>query len=668
MMSSKLALRNVKNSFRDYAIYFLTITLGVCIFYVFSSIESQKAMMVITESMSRNMETLQRVLDYISVFVAAVLGFLIIYANRFLVRRRKKELAVYQILGMEKGQISRILIIETVLVAVVSLAVGLFLGVFLSQGFAVLTASLFEAEIARFKFVFSPAAAVKSIIYFGIAFILVMVFNYVSVGRQRLLDLLYAERKNEKFKTLSPTVSAVIFVVAAAVLGIAYKIALDNAVLLLDKLLVPVLLGIVGTFLFFFSLSGFFLKVVQQNKRVYFKNLNIFVMRQINSKINTAYVSITMVCLMLFLSICSLSAGMGFAKVITKDLNRLHPYDATFTMSAEIRSRDGAEPESVKLSLIEEFDSLDIPMDDYVKEIVEVTFHDVVVDYEDRDVFFNEYVITLSDYNRLAALQGLPPAELGENEFILNCLDEVQLQKYRDYFSENTAKVLGAELTLKETADVVLYNTAAVANYGSLYVLPDEMLKDTVVFLNMAAVMYVEPTHEYNDMCTEAVRQVLDNIQEKYQTRDNSVSMYLSWAPKIDDIEDSKTSAILISYWAVYLGIVFSIVSAVVLSITQLSEASDNSRRYELLRKLGTDSKMINKALFTQIAIYFVVPLFLAVVHSVFGISLANKVISLVGKGNILRDSLITAAVLVVIYGGYFMATYMGSRRVIGRR
>ena len=668
MMSSKLALQNVKNSFRDYAIYFLTITLGVCVFYVFSSIESQKAMMVITESMSRNMETLQRVLDYLSVFVAAVLGFLIIYANRFLVRRRKKELAVYQILGMEKGRISRILIIETVLVAVVSLAAGLFLGVFLSQGFAVLTASLFEAEIARFKFIFSSVAAVKSIIYFGIAFLLVMIFNYISVGRQRLLDLLYAERKNEKFRALSPSVSAVIFIVSVVVLGIAYKLALDNAVFLLDKLLAPILLGIAGTFLFFFSLSGFFLKVVQRSKRVYFKNLNIFVMRQVNSKINTAYLSITMVCLMLFLSICALSAGTGLSKVITSDLNRLHPFDATFTMFAEIKNRDGAEPEAVKISLIEELGRLDIPVEDYASEIVEVTFRNAVVDNEVNGGFFDGYFITLSDYNRLLAARGLPPAELGENEFIINCLDEDRNAAYFEYFSENTAKVLGAELTLKETTDVVLYNTSAVANYGSLYVLTDRPLKDTEVFLNMAAVTYVEPTHEYNDMCTDAVKQVVDNIQEKYQTRDNSVSMYLSWVPKIDDIEDSKSTAILVSYWAVYLGIVFSIVSAVVLSITQLSEASDNSRRYELLRKLGTDSKMINKALFTQIAIYFVVPLFLAVVHSVFGITLANKVITLIGKGNILRDSLIAAAVLVVVYGGYFMATYLGSRRVISRR
>jgi len=326
-MYSKLAIRNVWKSFRDYAIYFLTLMFGVCIFYVFNSIDSQQSMMAITRSEATGIETLKTVMGYISVFVSIILGFLIVYANRFLVRRRKKELAIYQLLGMEKGQISHILVIETVIVAIISLAVGLALGVVVSQGFAVLTASLFEVKLVGFKFIFSLDATLKALLYFGIAFVLVILFNRITVGRQKLIDLLYAERKNEKFRMPHLFLSVIVFVVSLVCLGIAYYLIEKNGAFIQDELLMSaVALGFVGTFLFFFSLSGFFLKVMQQSKKTYFKDLNMFVLRQINSQINTAFASISMVCLMLFLSICALSFGMGLSKSLTADLERLWWY------------------------------------------------------------------------------------------------------------------------------------------------------------------------------------------------------------------------------------------------------------------------------------------------------------------------------------------------------
>ena len=284
-MYTKLALRNVKKSFRDYAIYFLTLMFGVCIFYVFNSIDGQKAMMVITESEETGIETLQMIMSYISIFVSVILGFLIVYANRFLVLRRKKELGIYQVLGMEKGQISRILSIETLLVAIASLAVGLALGILVSQGFALLTASLFEVKLADFRFVFSLSATLKAILYFGISFVLVIAFNRITIGRQKLLDLLYADRKNEKFRMQRLALSVVVFIASIACLGTAYYLIEKHGAQIYDELLIAaIILGIIGTFLFFFSLSGFFLKVVQQNKKLYLNGLNMFVLRQMQQR------------------------------------------------------------------------------------------------------------------------------------------------------------------------------------------------------------------------------------------------------------------------------------------------------------------------------------------------------------------------------------------------
>jgi len=672
-MYSKLAFRNVKKSFRDYAIYFLTLMFGVCIFYVFNSIDGQKSMMIITDSTLNSMETLQMIMSYFSVFVAVILGFLIVYANRFLVRRRKKELGIYQTLGMEKGQISRILSIETLLVAVLSLAVGLALGVLVSQGFAVLTASLFEVKLAEFKFVFSSSAAIKAIMYFGIAFLLVLVFNRITIGKQKLIDLLYAERKNEKFKTPHLMISVILFIISLVALGIAYYLVLKPSAGYQAKdeeIITAMILGVVGTFLFFFSLSGFFLKVVQQSKKVYFKGLNMFVLRQINSKINTAFASISMVCLMLFLAICGLSFGMGFSKVITSDLERLHPFDATYNVymySDYINSDTGKitdDENLIHLDLIKELKRVSTPIDTYAKSIEQVNFYDVFVDPATSNGYMYGEYIKLSDYNKLLEMLGKAPVTLNENEFILNCLDEKHRNNYVDYFKKSKVHLLNTDLLLKTTDETVLYNTPSAGNYRCIHILSDKLLENTNSFMSALAINYIDQTHEYLDLRKKATNEMLSNLTADENTPIATALAY----DRITDFEESKSSSVTIAYLAVYLGVIFAVMAAVVLAIAQLSEASDNAQRYSLLRKLGADGKMINKALLSQIAIYFGVPLLLAIVHSFVGINFANQLISQLGRTSILRDSLITAGVIITIYGGYFLATYFGSKRIIGNK
>jgi len=668
-MYCKLAFRNVKKSFRDYAIYFLTLMFGVCIFYVFNSIDGQKAMMVITDSTLEHMESLQMVMSYFSVFVAVILGFLIVYANRFLVKRRKKELGIYQILGMEKGQISQILIIETLLVAILSLAVGLALGILVSQGFAVLTASLFEVKLAEFTFVFSAAAAIKAIMYFGLAFLLVLVFNRITIGKQKLIDLLHADRKNEKFKTPHLILSVVIFIVSLSCLGIAYYLVLKQSAGYQAKdkeIIVAMILGVVGTFLFFFSLSGFFLKVIQQMRGVYFKGLNMFVLRQLSSKINTAYLSITMVCLMLFLAVCGLSFGMGFSKAITSDLERLHPYDATSNLVAIVLGEDNA---LIPIDIMAELNKVETPISSYAKNMT-VTYRSGL-DFITPDMYngwMSGNYMTLSDYNKCLEVQGKEPVTLKENEMIFNCLNEEHQEEFHEYITNNKITVSGMDMELKNVDDTVLYNIAAIGNYQYFCILPDELLKDATQYEAIINIQFIDDTAEYENLYLSAISEMYDNLEAEHQNPEGSVYISISNTTRLGSFASSKSSAVTIAYLAVYLGVIFTVMATVVLAITQLSEASDNAQRYHLLSKLGVDKKMINKALFSQIAMYFGVPLLLAIVHSIVGISFVNQLISQLGRTSILKDSLITAAILITVYGGYFLATYFGSKRIIGNQ
>ncbi|MDR2505389.1 MAG: FtsX-like permease family protein [Oscillospiraceae bacterium] len=319
MNAFAIATRNVRKSIRDYGIYFLTIIIGVALFYIFNSIGSQKEMMELNSTASRYLIDIGELMSGLSVIVSAILAFLILYANAFLVRRRKKELGIYMCLGMRKGKISRILFFETALVGCLSLIVGITLGVLVSQALTYVTASMLGATITKFSFVFSMSAAVSCMVYFGITFIIVLLFNTVIVNRQKLLGLLYADRKVPKFRKPNIMLSVLLFVCSVVILGIAYNLMLTNGLMgFFDSAqsrsqVVSIIMGCVGTFLFFFSLSGFFLKVVSSIKKHYHKGLNMFTLRQIDSKIHTTTFSMTFICLMLFLAISAISVGSSLS-------------------------------------------------------------------------------------------------------------------------------------------------------------------------------------------------------------------------------------------------------------------------------------------------------------------------------------------------------------------
>lgn len=245
-MLFKLSFKNMKKSIKDYMIYFLTLVLGVAIFYMFNSLDSQQAMLQVSQSQREIIKLMIMTMGFVSVFVAVVLGLLIVYANNFLINRRKKEFGIYMMLGMGKRQISKIILMETILVGIVSLVVGLIIGVFASQFMSILVAKMFEADMSEFKFVFSKDACIKTCIYFAVMYFAVMFFNTIAVSRYKLINLLNATKKNEKIKIKNPVISALVFILGCLVLGYAYwKVTGDiNSMVTADKLLPPILMGI----------------------------------------------------------------------------------------------------------------------------------------------------------------------------------------------------------------------------------------------------------------------------------------------------------------------------------------------------------------------------------------------------------------------------------------
>ena len=341
-MLFKLSIKNIQKSIKDYAIYFLTLVLGVAIFYVFNSIESQTVMMKVSSNTLEIINIMNQLLSSVSVFISFILGFLIIYASRFLIKRRNKEFGIYLTLGMSKRKISLILFFETLIIGILSLGVGLLIGFFLSELMSLLVANLFEADMTNFRFIFSSSAALKCLIYFGIMYLIVMIFNTISVSKCKLIDLINSSKKTEKIKLKNPILCMIIFIIACVMLIYSYYSVTHNFNSIGDsnKIYVSIILGALSTFLIFWSLSGLILKIVMNMKGLYYKGLNSFTLRQVSSKINTTVFSSTIICLMLFITICFLSSCLSLKNSLTGNIDKLSPVEVEFTKLRNIKDEN----------------------------------------------------------------------------------------------------------------------------------------------------------------------------------------------------------------------------------------------------------------------------------------------------------------------------------------
>ena len=694
-MLFKLSVKNMKKSFKDYAIYFLTLVLGVAIFYMFNSLDSQQAMLEVSQSTRDMIQLMISMLGMVSVFIAIVLGFLIVYANNFLVNRRKREFGIYMTLGMGRRQISQIILIETILVGIISLIVGIFIGVFGSQFMSILVAKLFEADMSEFTFVFSKDACIKTCIYFAVMYIAVMIFNTLTISRYKLINLLTAVRKNEKVKIKNPIISIIIFLISAGLLGYAYYIVTGGIYELNteEKMLVPILMGIVGTIGVFWSLSGFILRMIQTRKKIYLKGTNMFVLRQLNNKINTTVISMSVICLMLFMTISVLSSSLSIQNSLDSELEEMTPVDVNLYKTANLpesyedsytgqmiyTTEEQREDSKHPVSYTLENNGYDMNL---LKDVVEIPIYAIPEwtlkyslgnYYEQAKAQFSmllydmpEEVIKVSDYNKIAELYGQEQYSLNDDEYIVLCDFDNMKELRNQALKENaTIQINGKTLHAKynECKSGFIEMSTSHVNTGIILVsdnfeLKEEWKEEQFLVANYNA-KTDEEKEEIEKTFTEAENNtLLNNLDQK--------GIELDGMTKISLMEASKGLATIIIFIAIYLGVIFLIASSAILALKQLTESSDNKQRYTILRKIGCDEKMINQALFRQIFIFFMLPLALAIIHSIFGIKFILSMLAALASPNDLLPSVIVTAIIIgIIYGLYFLATYIGSKNII---
>lgn len=666
-----MSVKNIRRSFKDYTIYFFTLILGVAVFYVFNALGSQTVMLKLSNTMYEILELMNRILSGVSVFVSCILGALILYASRFLIKRRKKEFGIYLTLGMSKYKISRILFMETLLIGLLSLAVGLAAGVLVSQCMSVVVANLFDADMTRFRFVFSGAACLKTCGYFAIMYVLVMIFNSFNISRCRLVELIQADRKNERVKMKNPWVCTVVFLVAAGLLGTAYWMVTAGVfdMNVADHIYVPVVMGCIGTFLVFWSLSGLLLRIFTGIRRVYYRGVNSFVLRQFANKINTTVVSITVICLMLFMTISVFSGALSMKKSLSTNLENCAPVDVNLVKPAEGKSIQKVMEEggfSLKKELADMAEYTIYQNDMEEKDFYGDSLQEVEKAYPHVGFGNKVRFMTIGDYNRIARLYGKDTYELKKDQYMV-IADYKQMVLVR-----NIPLGRGQSLEINGKKYIPKYREcqegfvelAAQQLNGGIVLVPDG-----VVTKDQSSVWGISGNYKAADREGKQEQEKrLNKVIKKEQKDAKDTKDWVSVNTRLDIAQSSVGLGALVTFVALYLGIIFLISSAAILALKELSESADNRQRYDMLRKIGVDEKDIHKALFKQIGIYFAFPLLLAVIHSIVGIRFIHILLETMGVSFMLASVGMTAVLLIVVYGGYFILTYLCSRSMIRPR
>ena len=723
-MLCKLAWGNVRRAGRDYLVYLLTLTLGVTVFYAFNTISMQVDIAGIDEEGLA--QVMGSMLGYLTYFLAGVMAFLMVYANNFIMKRRKKEFGLYQVLGMGRGRVATIMALETVIVSVVAFVAGIVLGVGLSQLMTFFTASLFKTQIANFHFFFSVHAFNLTLACMLVMFVLTLLLNLRAVRRTKLIELMGAERRNESIKTRNPWIAIAIFAVGVVLVGVAYYRLLRDGFPLtatdsklqeaMNQFGITTAMVTVGTFALFWGLSGMLIKLLQSLRGVYWRGLNMFIVRQLAAKVNTVCFSMGVIAMLLFLAITSVTCGMSIANVMNENLERYTPADMSQTYVYYTPDTLDYYKEYVNPSEADRMVLADTTVDLYPawhgkgksadsndETGKKVNIADVAGEHVQIDSYLSYpfggsspsvsagemcktmgeklpkafggsnadtmglFVTPASQYNKLRQMMGEEPVSIGRDQYLLTCdMGGELVDLYTKYMAGGHALTLGGH-TLKPATDKSDEDTAAIANsaMGSnpgTVVVADELLSQ----LNL---------QPYSSSLLVNYKQGMDTTEAdesiEYTVLDNLLvdgKEPGSWGIFITRSEMYTQAAQmngLISYLAIYIGFVLVVACAAILSIQQLSNVADGSRSYRVLAQIGCDDRQIRHSVMAQQAVFFLFPLAVGLAHSFVALKVIIELVSIFGNMSIGGTVGLTCAIFLAAYGGYFLVTYLMSTGMV---
>ena len=591
--------------------------------------------MVSSLSMNPNMmnmiggDVMQQILS-LGIYVITVFAVIFLfYTNSFLIKRRKREFGLFNILGMEKKHLSIVIALESMIVFLVSMVLGIGIGILLDKAFYLLIAKMLNASIAL-GFYISYQSIVNSIILFLIIFVLMYLFSLIQINLSNPIELLHGDQHGEK----EPKTKWLLALIGLICLGTGYymSVSIQDPVTAFAFFMVAVILVVIGTYMLFTAGSIVILKLLRKNKRYYYKTNHfisvsnmIYRMKQNAVGLGNICILSTMVLVMLSTTI-SLWVGMNdiietrFPRDITVSINSVDSNQALYTIDdmnyaieqAGIQTDDELVYRTLSVSAINKGNTY--------------TFGNENASLQDISNVVVLYFITLDDYNRT------------EGTNVSLAPDEVLVFPSGKQFDHKTIDIASNTFKVKGILDSIKADSNYSANLqNSMFVVVDSM--DTLFMIDDLQkqaygdnASYIHTSYDFNLSKSEemSVKEATDALIANYPG-DTTYMMVDTQEGNYEDLLSLYASFLFIG---IFLSFLFIMATVLIMYYKQITEGYEDKKRFEIMQKVGLNKREVKKTINSQVLTVFFLPLVVAAIHIVFAFPMIEKMLRLLYLDN----------------------------------
>lgn len=681
MRLTKLILRNIQYTIRNYPIYFFTLILGAAFYYIFQAGETQISALGLLGNDALLTAIMYLATNMVSYIFVIILSILLLHMNRYLVKRRSHEFMTYMLLGMGKWRITLLLHAETLIIGSYALFVGLIIGIGFSQLMGAALTHTFSGDMAVYRFIISYETIRDTIITFVFLHLLVMLLNSGSVAYLRSIDPHHARQGAVIVKEKNRGLCILAFFASLSLFYIACRMFAGFSLQNMPAFVICLAVLFAAVFLLLWSFNGFTSHVSPFESPLYYRGLNAFTSRSITKQFTSSVASLTIVSLLLAMALFVLYSFPRITDALDKGMEDVLPVD--FLINYKPESPDA--PQDLDALFEASGSRVNELLGDHVRFCIycdpEFTFAESFgpatymfpKDIPPALLSSLQQLVKESDYNRFMTLIGKETVSLEKDEYIAVCdyktLVPLDIASTRNSALRQSPQLMIFNHLLRpkylHSVDGTLLLSYRHSDIGFL-VIPDEIVdascRDRDYLIGNYPVKDQVEAEQYDIRFVEQYE-----IAEKYlaahgfRTFENT--LWLSG--RIDHEQSALMIGTVLPYITLYLSLIFLLTCGATLGIRVASDSVDNVRQYNTLRQIGVEEAELNRSLRLQTLYFFLMPLIVAIPVFLIIVQPVNSLLAYYGKLEWLVPAIRNLLLFLVIYGGYCIIAYTSEKNAI---
>lgn len=656
MFYPKLAWTNIKKNGKTYIPYILTGILTIMMLYVMTAISRNKGLNEMQGS-----AVLIMILKWAVAITGIFSAIFLFYTNSFLVKQRKKEFGLYQVLGMDKGNLAKMMVWETILTTGISLAAGLLLGVLLGKLMFLILLKMLRFEVA-FKFAVEPQAMLATILVFLAVFAVTLVFNLFQVQTAKPVELLHGGSQGEK----EPKTKWLITLIGVLTMGAGYYIAqtTDSPLEAVGKFFMAVILVIIGTYCLFTAGSIALLKFLKKNKKFYYQTKHFTSVSGLIYRMKQNAVGLANICIMSTVVLVLISVTFSLYAGMEDILSARFPTDLHITFQHSSLGNIEKEGQIIE----EEAQKAGLKIEN--RSHYRAGVFTAVYKADEGKLLLEEDENTANETNNYRKLEIIPLSDYNQMEQKNETLNENQVLMVMqgEEFDSDTVCLQDENFEVKKVLKNMKKAEDELANVvkNIIIVMPDvgkiEELKEIYGYEGSDSVIY----SDYLDLSGKqnAKESAISAIQKRVESE--IPESFIEYKGKYREDFYALYGGFL--FLGVFVGALFLMATVLIIYYKQISEGYDDRNRYQIMQKVGMSKKEVQRSIKSQVLLVFFLPLLVAIVHVAFAFKTMTKLLAIMNLINthlFLMCTIGTVLIFAVFYGAVFLITSREYYRIV---